>query len=116
MTVVNASCDVGTILMGHNAGKDGFPSKIYTLLACGKPPIVWAEEGSPLQTIIRDSECGRFVVSGDSQTYADAVLKAYLERDLLESEGERGRRFVAEHHSRENLARKCDGLIGKLLS
>jgi colanic acid biosynthesis glycosyl transferase WcaI len=114
MPQINASCDIGTIPMTRTGALDGFPSKIYTNMACAKPVVASADAGSEMAWIIRESGCGRVVPPEDRQAYAEAVVAAFRERGSLPAEGERGRRFVEKDYSREAIARKYDELIRKL--
>lgn len=114
MPEINASCDIGTIPMTIAGAQDGFPSKIYSNLACGKPVIVSAPANSEMAQLIARAQCGRVVPPENPQAYADAVLNAYREREILSIEGERGRRFVENDFSRQAIARKYDTLIRKL--
>jgi len=115
MAEINASCDVATICMAPKAGWDGFPSKIYTTLACGKPSIVSTEEDSELAQIIRHSQCGAIVPVEDNVAYVAAVLAAYNNRAHLPVEGQRGRAFVEKYYSKKAVAQQYDQLIQSLL-
>ena len=48
MPFINASCDVATIPMTRTGTKGGCPSKIYSLMASGKPIIASAEHDSEI--------------------------------------------------------------------
>jgi colanic acid biosynthesis glycosyl transferase WcaI len=114
MPQINASCDIGIIPMTRAGAQDGFPSKIYSILASGKPVIVSADQNAEMAAIVRRVGCGRVVPPEDRQAYADAVLSAFCERELLPAEGERGRRFVEKDYSKEAIAQKYDALIHQL--
>jgi hypothetical protein len=60
MAEINASSDVATIIMDPRVEDDGFPSKIYTTMACARPTVVCCSEGSELVSIVRESKCGRW--------------------------------------------------------
>jgi colanic acid biosynthesis glycosyl transferase WcaI len=115
MSQINASCDIGTIPLTRTGALDGFPSKIYTIMACGKPVIASAESDSEMAYLIARSGCGRSVPPEDRQAFVDAVLKSFREREMLPAEGERGRRFVEQDYSKQAIARKYDALIHHLL-
>jgi glycosyltransferase involved in cell wall biosynthesis len=115
MPQINASCDIGIIPMTKTGAQDGFPSKIYTNLACAKPVIVSADENSGMAKLVNRVGCGRVVPPEDKEAFKDAVIKAYQDRDLLPTEGERGRQFVENDYSKEAIARKYDALIQKLI-
>ena len=55
MSEINDSCDIATILINPKVGADGFPSKIYTTMACGKPTVVCCTEDCELIPIIQKS-------------------------------------------------------------
>jgi glycosyltransferase involved in cell wall biosynthesis len=111
---MNAASDVTTISMSPSGGRDGFPSKIYTTLACAKPSIISAEEDCELCTIVRDSQCGWIVPAGDSEAYTSAILAAMSQREKLPEMGQRGRDYVVQRFSLQAIARSYDKLIRRL--
>jgi colanic acid biosynthesis glycosyl transferase WcaI len=116
MPEINASSDIHTIPMKRETTRDTFPSKIYSILASARPAVVSADPDSELEWVIQRAGSGRVVTPEDPQAYADAVLRAYVERDGLAAEGQRGRRFVEGEYSKEAVGRKYDRLIRELLS
>ena len=114
MPQINASCDIAIIPMTRAGALDGFPSKIYTNLASARPVIVSADQNAEMAAIVRRVGCGRVVPPEDPQAFADAVLSAFRERELLPAEGARGRKFVEKDYSKEAIARKYDALIHQL--
>lgn len=114
MPEINASCDVAMIPMTRAGAQDGFPSKVYSILASAKPVIVSADNTAEMAAMVRRIGCGRVVPPEDPQAYADAVLKAYHERESLPSEGERGCEFVRNNFSKEVVSKKYDVLIQDL--
>jgi len=114
MPQINASCDVAIIPMTRTGARDGFPSKIYTNLASARSVIVSADQNAEMAAIVKRVGCGRVVPPEDPQVFADAVLLAFRERELVPAEGERGRKFVEKDYSKEAIARKYDALIHQL--
>jgi colanic acid biosynthesis glycosyl transferase WcaI len=114
MPQINASCDIAIIPMTRTGAQDGFPSKIYTNLASARPVIVSADQNAEMAVIVRRVGCGRVVPPEDPQAFADAVLSAFRERELLPAEGERGRKFVEKDYSKEAIAQKYNALIHQL--
>jgi glycosyltransferase involved in cell wall biosynthesis len=115
MPQINASCDIAIIPMTRTGAQDGFPSKIYTNLASARPVIVSADQNAEMATIVKRVGCGRVVPPEYPQAFADAVLSAFRERELLPAEGERGRKFVEKDYSKEAIALKYDALINQLI-
>jgi glycosyltransferase involved in cell wall biosynthesis len=112
--LMNAASDVTTISMSPSGGRDGFPSKIYTTLACAKPSIISAEEDCELCAIVRDSQCGWTVPAGDSAAYTSAILTAMGQRESLHEMGRRGREYVEQRFSLKTVAKRYDALIRHL--
>jgi glycosyltransferase involved in cell wall biosynthesis len=68
------------------AGLAGFivPSKLYSILAAGKPYVAAVDEESEVAAITRQSNCGLLVSPGDAAGLADRLRALYRDRALLE--------------------------------
>jgi colanic acid biosynthesis glycosyl transferase WcaI len=115
MPLINASCDLAMIPMKSSTTTDTFPSKIYTILACGKSVLASADDDSELSWMIREWRCGRVVRPEDPAAFTDAVRRAYDERALLAQEGEAGRARVLERYSKEAVGTEYDRLLNGLV-
>lgn len=114
MPEINASCDVALVPLTSAGSKDGFPSKVYSTLACERPVIVSAPEGSDMAALVTHARCGRAVPPEDGPALADAVRRAYEEREDLPEEGRRGRGLIERHYSKESVALRYDAMIREL--
>jgi glycosyltransferase involved in cell wall biosynthesis len=96
-----ASADVHVV--GLAGGLAGYvvPSRLYGILAAGRPVIVHADEQSETAQIVRRHGCGVVVPPGDPQALATALRDAHDGRVDLEAMGEAARRFAVEEASRE---------------
>ncbi len=110
-----ASSDLCTIPMKSGSTRDTFPSKIYTIMACGRSTLASADSESELAWIIQDARAGRCVPPEDPLVFREAVRKAFEERHLLPVEGERGRERVVRDYSKEAVAEKYHALITSLV-
>ena len=114
MPEINASCDIATIPLTVAGAKEGFPSKVYSNLACSRPVLVSAAEGAELAALVTEARCGRAVPPENGGALAEAVRTAYQERDLLPEEGKRGRELVLRKYSKESIAKQYDALIREI--
>jgi len=114
MPEINASCDIGIIPLTNAGFRDGFPSKVYSNMASARPVIVSAPEGSEMAALVKNARCGRTVPPEDGSALADAVRKAYEQRDELPEEGRRGRLLVEREYSKESIASRYDAVIREL--
>ena len=87
-------------LVGLRAGLAGYivPSKVYGILAAGKPFIAAVERGSEPDLIVREHGCGVRVEPGDAEALAGAVLEMQ-DADLV-SMGKRGREALETRFDR----------------
>lgn len=114
MPAINASCDLALIPMTRSGALDGFPSKVYSLMACGKPILVSTGADSEMAAMIGDAQCGRVISPEEPGEYLGAVRRAFAERDQLQAEGLRGRQFVEQKYSRAAVAGAYSEMIDRL--
>jgi len=111
-----ASSDVCLVPLKRGTAQETFPSKIYTIMAAGRPVIASADPDSELAWVVGEAQCGWAVPPDDPAALAAAVSAAYTERESLSQLGACGRRYVVNHHSRAAVARQYDSLIRELTS
>lgn len=111
MAEINASSDVATIITDARVEGDGFPSKIYTTMACARPSVVCCSEGSELVRIVRESNCGMWARAGQTGDYIDALMAYRKDPNRTAIEGAAGRAFVEAGYSRQVVARLYHKLI-----
>lgn len=116
MPEINASADVHTIVMSPEMDNDGFPSKIYNIMASGRAAVVCTGADSPLNNLMKKAGYNRIVPLNDNDQYALTILKAYEERHLLIDEGLKGRKFIVENYSKEAVAGQYHDLIVRVSS
>ncbi len=77
-----ASAD--TFIVSLQRGLAGYivPSKLYGILASGRPYIAAVDDGSEVAAITRRYDCGRVADPGDAQAMADQILAFYRDRAM----------------------------------
>jgi len=58
------------------------PSKLYGILAAGRPYVAAVEESCEVAAITRARECGIVAAPGDARDLADKILTFYRDRDM----------------------------------
>jgi glycosyltransferase involved in cell wall biosynthesis len=84
------------------------PSKIFEILACGRP-LVAALEGEAAG-IVRDAG-GLVVPPGDGRAIAEALSSLADRPEAAQERGRAGRRFVAKDYDRTHLARRYEEFL-----
>jgi len=96
-TFLNA-CDIAIITFVAGMAGVSVPSRMYNILAAGKPIIAVADDDSELAVLVRDERLGWVVLPGDANGIVQAVLAARRQPDVLLDMGRRAR-AVAERYS-----------------
>ncbi len=86
------------------------PSKVYGILAAGKPFVTAVEAGAEPQTIAEEFDCGVRVEPGDAEGLAKAIRIMRHEADL-ESMGARARQALEQRYERQLSSRAYRELL-----
>lgn len=84
------------------------PSKVYGIMAAGKPILAVQEEGTEVRGLIEACGCGKCCEPGDYRSVAD-LIRWYIENagtDTVRQMGENGRKYLEEHLTKEAGIRK----------
>ncbi len=89
--------------VGLARGLSGFvvPSRLYGILAAGKPVLVSADADSETVRLVQEVECGIVVAPGRPQLVASVIRDVVEQPELLVGLGERGRVWVEREADRE---------------
>lgn len=89
-TFAAADCFVVSL----NVGLSGFivPSKLYAILAAGRPYVAAMERDSEAVRLAEEEACGLVAEPGDAEGLAAQIRALYLDRDGTRRMGERARR------------------------
>jgi colanic acid biosynthesis glycosyl transferase WcaI len=95
-----SSADVHFV--GLVKGLSGYvvPSRLYGILAAGRPVIVAADEESETAQVVRSVGCGVVIPPGRPELLAGAIRELRGDREALEEMGARGRDYVVAEADR----------------
>jgi colanic acid biosynthesis glycosyl transferase WcaI len=111
-----SSADVHVV--GLERGLSGYavPSRLYGILAVGRPVIVAAEQESETAQLVQEVGCGLVVPPGRPELLARAIRRAHDGELPLEEMGELGRRYVVEQADREIAFHRYARLLREVLA
>jgi putative colanic acid biosynthesis glycosyltransferase WcaI len=115
LPLVLGSADVSLITLRRGLGTDSVPSKLYSVLASGRPVIAATETGTDTWNVVLRAGCGLFVEPENPQALAQAILKLYRDEVYRGALGANGRTYVVQHHSMTSAAREFRELLQSLL-
>ena len=93
------ACDVAVISFVAGMSGVSVPSRMYNILAAGKPIVAMADDDSELARVVREERVGWVVPPGDAGALAAAVRAARDDREALRRMGERARRAAEERYA-----------------
>lgn len=108
---LRASCDVQVSLYKHGSADYSMPSKVYEIMASGRPLLASADPGTDLRKLVQSTGCGLCVAPEDPQELAQALMTLYREPDRRREMGERGRRAAEQSYSSESVVAAYNRLL-----
>ena len=78
-----------------------FPSKLYGVLAAGRPPLFIGAELGDVAQIVRTERCGLVFGTGDAQGVAKGILQLQGDPELKHAMGQRARALFERHYDIE---------------
>lgn len=111
---VRAAADVQLCPYRAGAAKYSMPSKLYEIMASGRPVLATAEPGSDIATLIAETECGLCVDPQDGLLLSRSLLKLKSEPALRVWMGENGRRAAQERFSLAPVLAQYDRLLRRI--
>jgi colanic acid biosynthesis glycosyl transferase WcaI len=110
--------DVHFIFMNENIASQGFPSKVYSILACAKPLLVYSTPDSPLCGLLRGLNSGFLFSPGDGENVAenikDAVIAYLSDKELLKLHSRNARKVILSEYSKDKVIDKYIDLVKRL--
>ncbi|MDE1145967.1 MAG: glycosyltransferase [Azospirillaceae bacterium] len=109
--------DIHLVPQEPDAAAFAIPSKIFNIMAVGRPFVATAKPHSPLWHIQERSGAFLCVPPHDTEAFTQAVMRLVRDTALRRELGDRGRRFVEQHYSRSHVlggfTRRLDALYAK---
>ena len=110
-----AVSDLCLVPLRRGITQDSVPSKVYTIMAAGKPMVATVDEGSDTWQFIQNTGCGLVVPPEDPRALAQAVLTLYQDQALGHALGHSGREQVEQDFTPQAAARKYAELLEKVV-
>lgn len=116
MPEIIAFSDIQYIFMEPKIAAQGFPSKVYTIMASAKPLLVCSPENTPIVNFLQGVGCAKIITASDVKAKADEIC-AWLEAvepGQLTKMGEKGLAEIENKYSKDIVTRQYCDLINQL--
>jgi colanic acid biosynthesis glycosyl transferase WcaI len=108
---LRAASDVQVSLYRRGSAMGSLPSKVYEIMASGRPLLASADPGSNTWDLVEATGCGLCVEPDDGRQLAEAVLRLYRDPALRRALGERGRHHAVQTYSLPAVVEQYDAIL-----
>jgi colanic acid biosynthesis glycosyl transferase WcaI len=109
---LRASSDVQVSLYRHGSATHSMPSKVYEIMASGRPLLASAEGETDIARLVEETGCGVCVEPEDAGELAAAVRRLHRDRESREAMGQRGRSQAEKAYAQVTVVAAFDALLG----
>jgi glycosyltransferase involved in cell wall biosynthesis len=109
------ACDVAVISFVADMAGISVPSRMYNIMAAGRPIIAIAEENSELALVVKEEKIGWVVPPGGTDRFAAAIQEARADPARLSAMSDRARRAVEKKYSYERVIAAYSDLFQGLI-
>lgn len=111
-----AFSDLQFIFMSKEMEGHGFPSKVYTIMACGKPLLVCSGENTPIENFLRPLNCGKLITNSNLNDKVTEIVRFLrtINKEELKSYGQNGYDIVVSKYSKKVVTKQYVDLINTI--
>lgn len=117
MPAILSYSDASFIFMAPENDGDGFPSKVYTIMACERPLLVSSGENTPIVNFLKDKGCAKLITEKDFDKKVNEMvewLRTVTKENLFQM-GKKGLAEIQAKYTKEKVTDMYVDLVDKLL-
>jgi colanic acid biosynthesis glycosyl transferase WcaI len=113
--MINAASDVCLVLLAPHVQNASFPSKIYTLMASGRPVLLYGDPTADAAKFVQSSGVGWVVPNNEAAGFTALLDRLYQYRQELEAPSRKGVDLVQRSYTAAAVAKEYSDLITSVL-
>lgn len=109
--------DIQFIFMNPEMDMQGFPSKVYTVMACARPLMICSGKNTPIVRFLDGVGCAKLITDrglGDKVKQMEEWLRS-IDREDLRQMGEKGLSVIESHYTKDTVTGEYVNLINSLI-
>lgn len=117
MPAILSYSDASFIFMVPGRDGDGFPSKVYTIMACERPMLIMSGENTPIINFLKDKNCAKLITEQDFDKKVEEMvdwLKTVTKEDLAQM-GKNGLAEIKAKYTKEKVTDMYVDLVDELV-
>lgn len=117
MPAILSYSDASFIFMAPEMDGDGFPSKVYTIMACERPMLILSGENTPIVNFLKDKGCAKLITEKDFEKKVNEMVTWLREitKDELKEMGKNGLAEIQAKYTKEIVTGMYADLVKELI-
>jgi len=117
MPAILSYSDASFIFMAPENDGDGFPSKVYTIMACERPLLVSSGENTPIVNFLKDKGCAKLITEKDFDKKVNEMVEwlRTVTKEELSQMGKKGLAEIQAKYTKEKVTDMYVDLVDNLL-
>ncbi|MEZ4468552.1 MAG: glycosyltransferase family 4 protein, partial [bacterium] len=111
-----AAADVGLAPLRRGMAGTSVPSKMFGIMAAGRPVVTGVDAGSDAQTLVEAAGAGIVVPPEDPEALAGALRQLYHDREQARRMGADARRYVVAHHGQAAVVDQYAAMLEQVIA
>lgn len=111
-----AYSDAQFIFMAPETEGHGFPSKVYTIMACARPLIVCSGENTPIVNFLKDKDCAYLFTERANTEKVSKIVSLLKEASIddFREKGNNGLQYISNYYTKDIVTKKYIDLANSL--
>ena len=117
MPAILAYSDLQYIFMTPEQEGMGFPSKVYTIMACARPLLVCSGDNTPIVNFLKPVGCAKLVTNHDLEQKTDEIAQwlSTITREKLRDMGIKGEAVIKQSYTKDKETKQYVELVNSIL-
>lgn len=117
MPAILSYSDASFIFMAPEMDGDGFPSKVYTIMACQRPMLILSGDNTPIVNFLKDKGCAKLITEKGFDKKVDEMVEwlSHVTKEELREMGKRGLAEIEAKYTKEKVTDMYVDLVDSLL-
>jgi colanic acid biosynthesis glycosyl transferase WcaI len=96
-----AASDLGLVSLRKDLAELNVPSKVYTIMAAGRPVLASVPESSEVASLVKAADAGQVIPPENPEALAATILEMRDQRERLAEMGRNGRQYLLGNFNRK---------------
>lgn len=114
MPAINAFADIHFISISKEMEQEGFPSKVYSIMACAKPMIILTGENTPLFNFLSDKNCSILISDNRNDNFVESIISLANDKNKQFELGQNGYNEIQNFYTKEKVIEQYVDLFDKI--